>query len=114
MGYSHGVACGPGRLVQVAGQVAEGPAAAEQLDKALSAVDLVCREAGGSIADVTAMTWFTTLPVGPLWEASTEVRRKWLPEPAPAMTVVQVVGLADPKYLVEVQATAVLPGGVQP
>ncbi|HET9078448.1 MAG TPA: RidA family protein [Acidimicrobiales bacterium] len=117
MGYSHGVLAGPGRLLQVAGQVGEGASAAEQLDAALGGVAAVCRAAGGSMADVTAMTWYTTDPVGSLWADSAEVRRRWLPQPPPAMTVVQVAGLADPGYRIEVAATAVLTapqGGNQP
>lgn len=108
MGYSHGVVTGPGRLLVVAGQVGEGSTATEQLDVALRGVAEVCRAAGGSIADVAEMTWYTTDPVASVWADSAEVRRRWLPQPPPAMTVVQVAGLADPKYRIEVAATAVV------
>ncbi|HET6875556.1 MAG TPA: RidA family protein [Acidimicrobiales bacterium] len=108
MGYSHGVVTGPGRLLCVAGQVGEGPTACEQLDVALRGVAEVCAAAGGSMADVAQMTWYTTDPVGSVWADSVDVRRRWLPEPPPAMTVVQVAGLADPKYRIEVAATAVV------
>lgn len=108
MGYSHGVVTGPGRLLCVAGQVGEGSTAPEQLDVALRGVAEVCRAAGGSMADVAQMTWYTTEEVGSLWSDSAEIRRRWLPEPPPAMTVVRVAGLADPKYRIEVAATAVV------
>ncbi len=109
MGYSHGVLAGPGRLLQVAGQVGRGATGAEQVERALSGVDAVCREAGGSIGDVVSMTWYTTEAVGSIWAESADVRKRLLPDPPPAMTVVQVAGLADPDYRVEVTATAVIP-----
>ena len=107
-GYSHGIVNGCGRIVHIAGQVGVGATTMEQLEVALRGVDLVCREAGGSLEDIAAMTWFTTEPVASLWQESAEVRTRLLPDPPPAMTVVQVAGLADRKYRVEVSATAVV------
>jgi enamine deaminase RidA (YjgF/YER057c/UK114 family) len=108
-GYSHGIVNGPGQIVHIAGQVGVGATTLEQLEVALRGVDLVCREAGGSLSDVAAMTWFTTEPVASLWQESAEVRTRLLPDPPPATTVVQVAGLADGRYRVEVAAIAVVP-----
>jgi len=41
-------------------------------------------------------------------DAIREVRQRYLPEPPPASTSVQVVALARPQYLLEVEAIAVL------
>jgi enamine deaminase RidA (YjgF/YER057c/UK114 family) len=38
-----------------------------------------------------------------------EVRRRYFREPFPAATAVVVSGLANPEWLVEIEATAVLP-----
>ncbi len=108
LGYSHGFASEGGRLLHIAGQVADGPSRAEQVETALLAVDVCCQAGGGSLADVVSMTWFTTDVVSELWAATTGVRRRLLPEPPPAITVVRVAGLADPRYRVEITAIAVV------
>jgi enamine deaminase RidA (YjgF/YER057c/UK114 family) len=95
----------------VAGQVAEGANGAEQVERALAAVDACCREAGGSLADITSMTWYTTESVSRLWADTASARQKMLPDPPPAMTVVRVAELADPKYFVEISGVAVVATG---
>jgi len=57
------------------------------------------------------MTWFTTEDVVGLWEATTEARGRILGSPPPAATSVRVVALADPRYLVEITAVAVVDAG---
>ena len=60
--------------------------------------------AGFDTADVVKVTLFTTVP------ALQEFRRgreKALAGHAPAATYVQVVGLADPEFLVEIEGEAV-------
>lgn len=109
LGYSHGVVAGPGPTLHVAGQVGRGETVVDQLEAALAGVARVCEASGGSMADVVSMTWFTTEAVSSVWGQTAEVRSRLIPDPPPAMTVVQVAGLADPRYRVEVAATAVLP-----
>ena len=108
VGYSHAVASTGGCLIHVAGQVADAATAAEQVEAALQAVDLCCREAGGSARDVVTMTWFTTEDVADLWASTADARARFLGDPPPAATAVRVVALADPRYLVEISAVAVV------
>lgn len=110
IGYSHAIASTGGCLIHIAGQVADAPTAAEQVEAALQSVDLCCREAGGSARDVVSMTWFTTEDVTELWAATAEARVRILGDPPPAATAVRVAALAHPRYLVEITAVAVVAG----
>jgi 2-iminobutanoate/2-iminopropanoate deaminase len=108
IGYSHAIESNGARLLHIAGQVAEGATVAEQVERALESVGACCRAAGGSLGDVVSMTWYTTQPVGSVWASSAPARRRLLPDPPPAMTVVQVAGLADRRYQVEITGVAIL------
>lgn len=116
LGYSQAVRAG--NLLFVSGQVAvdEGGRVVGGAGDIRAHVDQVYRnlhaalEAGGSRLDlVTKLTIFTTsldyLP------AIREARRQTFGAVGayPASTLVQVSGLARPEYLVEVEATAVIP-----
>jgi len=109
IGYSHAVATEGGRLVHIAGQVAEAPTPAEEVEAALRAIDACCREAGGTLHDVVWMTWYTTEDVSALWSATADIRGRLLGDPPPAATSVRVVALANPRYHVEITAVAVVP-----
>lgn len=104
-----------GRLLHVSGQVAQGSdgktigigdvaiqteAAIENLKKLLMAAD-------ASLDDVCRVVIYLMsrehLP------AVMAVRRRYFLEPYPAATVVVVAGLANPEWLVEIEATAALP-----
>jgi enamine deaminase RidA (YjgF/YER057c/UK114 family) len=77
-----------------------------QTAQALGNVKTLVEKAGGSLADVCRIVVFVTareyLP------KVMEVRRRFLSDPYPATTSVIVSGLADPEWLVEIEATAVL------
>ena len=77
-----------------------------QTAQALGNVKTLVEEAGGNLADVCRIVVFVTareyLP------KVMEVRRRFLSDPYPATTSVIVSGLADPEWLVEIEATAVL------
>lgn len=109
IGYSHAVASEGGRLIHIAGQVAEAASPAEEVEAALLAIDQCCREGDGTLHDVVWMTWFTTEDVSELWRATADVRARLLGDPPPAATSVRVVALADPRYHVEITAVAVVP-----
>ena len=116
-GYAHGVAA-TGRLLAVAGQI--GTAAdgrlvsgefSDQFATALDNVVRVVHTAGGTAADIIAMTVFVVdrrqyraarAALAPLW-------RQRMARHYPAMTVVEVSALLDDGALVEIQALAVLP-----
>jgi enamine deaminase RidA (YjgF/YER057c/UK114 family) len=116
-GYANGVLA-QGRLVFVAGQIGwnadqhfESHDFVAQVRQALANVVSVVREAGGTPAHITRLTWFITdkteylsrLPeVG---DAYRDVMGKHFP----AMTMVQVTALIEDAAKVEIEASAVLP-----
>ena len=114
--YSHGIIAA-GRILFVAGQVAldetgqlvgRGDAAA-QARQVLTNLKRIIEGAGGSMADVARTTVYLTDlddrgPVG-------NVRAEFFPSPAPANTLLVVASLADPEFLVEIDAIVPLNGG---
>lgn len=111
--YSHAVVA-QGRTLYVAGQLpidAEGEVvgddAATQAEQVLSNLSAVLDAASATLADVVKTTVYLTdresrAAVG-------RVRRAHFSGDPPANTLVIVAGLADPRYLVEIDAIAVLP-----
>ena len=84
------------------GSIAEGLEA--QMQQTWDNFLAVLAEAGFDTADVVKVTLFTTVP------ALQEFRRgreQALAGHAPAATYVQVVGLADPNFMVEIEGEAV-------
>lgn len=118
-GWNNGMlAPAGGRVLFVAGQTAceqsgQPPAGfVEQFGKALENVLAVVREAGGGPEHIGRLTIFVTdlaayraglKPLG-------DTYRKAMGRHYPAMALVQVAGLVDPRALVEIEATAVIPG----
>jgi enamine deaminase RidA (YjgF/YER057c/UK114 family) len=116
-GYTNGVAA-EGRMVFVAGQIGwnadqqfESQDFVAQTQKALENVVAVVREAGGSPAHVTRLTWYvidkreylSRLPeIG-------KVYRTVMGRHFPAMTMVQVTALIEDGAKVEIEASAVVP-----
>ena len=121
-GYAHGTTAPapPGsRVVSVAGQIGWDPVSrafealdmASQTERALANVIAVLEAAGARPENVVRMTWYVTdrqayldarAAIGDAWR-----RRfgRWYP----AMTVVVVAGLLEPRALVEIDATAIVP-----
>jgi 2-iminobutanoate/2-iminopropanoate deaminase len=111
--YSHAVIA-QGRTLYVAGQVpidadgeVVGADAATQARQVLSNLAAVLEAASATLADVVKTTVYLTnrddrAAVG-------KVRQAYFTGSPPANTLVVVAGLADPRYLVEIEAIAVLP-----
>ena len=112
--YSHGIVTS-GRTLYVAGQVAldengdlvgEDDAAA-QTRQILANMEKVVDAAGGRMADVARTTVYLTrledrAAVG-------AVRKEFFPDPAPANTLLVVASLAEPRFLVEIDAIVAIP-----
>jgi enamine deaminase RidA (YjgF/YER057c/UK114 family) len=124
-GYAHGMLFpASGRVLFVAGQIgwdaqerlAEGePAAAiaPQFEQALRNVVTVVREAGGRPEHIGRLTVYVTdkrAYVAARREIGQAYRRV-MGRHYPAMALVQVAALLEDRALVEIEATAVLPGG---
>jgi enamine deaminase RidA (YjgF/YER057c/UK114 family) len=117
-GYSHAVVAGPGRTVHVAGQVASDPTGeivgttlAEQLDMALGNVVVVLTAAGAGPEHVVSLVIYTTV-VDEYRATMPEVGaayRRHFGRYYPAMALLGVTELVDPRAVVEIVATAVVP-----
>jgi reactive intermediate/imine deaminase len=115
-GYTHIVeVTGPGKTIYISGQIAldkdgkvvgEGDmkAQAEQVFKNLQAA---LTAAGATFADVVKMnTYVTDMDKAP---AVREVRARYFGTTTPASTLVQVVHLARPELMLEIEVTAAVP-----
>ncbi len=112
--YSHGIITS-GRMLFVAGQVAldeegrlVGPAdAAAQARQVLINLQRIIDAAGASLAAVARTTVYLTRleDRGPV----AEVRAEFFPSPPPANTLLVVASLAQPEFLVEIDAIVPLP-----
>jgi enamine deaminase RidA (YjgF/YER057c/UK114 family) len=116
-GYSHGMAA-TGRMVFVAGQIGWTSAGSfeardlpGQVGQALRNALVVLREAGAAPEHVTRMTWYVVDRrdyldrVKEIGAAYRDVMGRHFP----AMSVVEVSGLLEPRALVEIEVTAVVP-----
>jgi enamine deaminase RidA (YjgF/YER057c/UK114 family) len=115
-GYANGIAA-EGRLVFVAGQIGwdadqrfASDDFAAQVRQALANVVAVLACAGAKPGHIARMTWYVTsrdeynaalAEIGAAW-------RELIGRHYPAMSVVVVAGLLEPRAKVEIEATAVL------
>ncbi len=116
-GYTHVVEATGGRTLYVSGQVALDPTGAvvgksdvkaqtrqvfENLKSALAA-------SGATLDDVVKITVFMT-DVSEI-QTFREIRNAYFTKELPASTLVQVVHLARPEFLIEIEAVAVVKSG---
>ncbi|HBP30773.1 MAG TPA: enamine deaminase RidA [Advenella kashmirensis] len=81
--------------------------AAGQAEQAMYNIDMLLKEAGGELADICKVTIYI---IDPRYrEAVYRVVGKWLKGVYPVSTGIVVSALARPEWLVEVDATAVMP-----
>ena len=110
--YSHAaVVDGPGRRLLISGQVGIAPdgtvrpAGPDQIAQALANLGAVLAAHGMGPANIAKMGVFLTdRAVIPIWR---EERERLLGQLAPASTLLIVAGLADPRFVFEVEAEAV-------
>lgn len=116
--YSHAVRIemDGGALLFVSGQVAfdrggnlvgEGDMA-RQTEQVFENIQAVLEANGGSFADVVKISTFMT-DMSHL-AAMRDVRGRYLPDPPPASTTVEVSSLFRPEAMIEVEAVAAIPG----
>lgn len=117
-GYANGVAA-EGRIVAVAGQVGWNPATgafdsddlATQTRRALENVVAVLRAGGAGPEHLVRTTWYVTSRDAYL-AARREIGAAWrdvVGRHYPAMSLVVVADLLEPRARVEIEATAVVP-----
>lgn len=113
--YSHGVIVETGRLLFVAGQTARDAQgnvvckgdAAGQTRQVLTNMKKVIEGAGGRMEDVAKTTVFITDIK--YREEVGRVRQEFFKGEPPANTLLVVAALADPAFLVEIEAIVPLP-----
>lgn len=113
--YSQVVITKPGRLVFIAGNTASDPEGKivgvgdirAQTRYALEKIKIGVEAAGGTVQDIVSMSIFTT--DARYHPAVNETRRDFLGTDFPTSTMVQVVALARPELLIEINAIAVVP-----
>lgn len=117
-GYSNGIAARGGKLVFIAGQVGwsgdghwHEAGFGGQFRQALANLLAVLAEAGGKPEHLVRLTWYVIDKqeyLGALSEVGAAYR-ELIGRHYPAMTVVQVSGLAEDRARLEIEATAVVP-----
>ena len=105
VGYCRAVVAGG--FVHVAGTVGQGETVEAQCADALSIIETALAEAGARFADVVRVTYF--LPDHRDFEPCWPLLRAAFGDNPPAATMVEA-GLIDPKYRIEIEVTACLPG----
>ena len=113
-GYTHVVEVTGGRTLYISGQVALDPSGAlvgandlkAQTRQAFENLRAALAASGASLEHVVKITVFMTDATQ--IQAFREVRDGVLKEPLPASTLVQVVRLARPEFLIEIEAVAVV------
>jgi enamine deaminase RidA (YjgF/YER057c/UK114 family) len=117
-GYANAVVAS-GRIVSVAGQVGWNPVTAQfesddlvaQVAQALRNVVSVLHAAGAQPRNVVRLTWYVTDRAA-YQDATKAIGRAYqqvFGPHYPAMTLVVVAGLLEPRAKVEIEATAVIP-----
>ena len=79
-----------------------------QTETILKNLQTILQEAGGSLANVVKVAVFIR-DMNQFKEIH-EVRRRYFKEPYPASTMVEVSRLVSPEQLIEIEATAFIPG----
>jgi enamine deaminase RidA (YjgF/YER057c/UK114 family) len=120
VGFAHAVVAGAGRTIYLGGQTAQGPDGAivgdtmvEQFGVALGNVAEALRAAGGRPEHLVTMQIFVT-DVAEYRDGLAEIGRSYRERCGrhyPAMALLEVKGLFDPKAKIELVAIASVPDG---
>ena len=113
--FSHATVASGTKIMFFTGQVCQGPDGknvgkgdiTKQAVQAFDNMKALVEEAGGTMKDIASLR--ISLTTRSHLEPVKVVRRQYFQEPYPAISVVQVAGLDDPDWLIEVEAVAVLP-----
>mgnify|MGYP001182638455 FL=1 len=107
-------AAGVGSLIFVSGQVsvdADGDIVGDgdcgiQSQQCFLNIEKSLIAAGATMVDVVKITAFIVRPDD--YTDYGEIRRSWFPNDGPASSSVFISGLVDPKFLIEIEAVAVI------
>ena len=111
IGYAHAVVAAPGRSVYLGGQTGAGETLVEQFAAAAASIVAALRAAGGEPDDLVSLVVYATdldeyraslSDLGEVW-------RHHFGRRYPAMALVEVSALLEPKARVELMGVAVVP-----
>lgn len=113
-GYTHVVIPQRGRIVFIAGQVAADKSGAivgkgdfkAQTKQVFENLKAAAEAAGGTMADIAKINIYVTDATQ--IQSIRDVRQQYFTASPPASTFVQVVSLARPEYLIEIEAMLVV------
>jgi len=114
-GFSQ-IASGQGRLLTISGQVGmdadgnmvgEGDFAA-QFERSLHNIGLAMEAAGGTLDNILLLHIYIVQGSGEVNPHISAGLRKYFPDNPPAASWIVVAGLADPRFLVEVEVLATI------
>jgi len=88
--------------------IGQGDAKA-QTQQVLENLAATVKAAGATMADVVAITWYTTDIDAFYGSRSSQLRARYIPEPYPTSVVVEVSKLARPEWMVECLAVVGVP-----
>ena len=98
-----------GEQIFMAGMVASGEGMEAQARAVFTKIDKLLKAAGSSLADVVKMTVYVTdMAKRPEFG---KVRNEFFPGNKPCSTMIEVKGLAQPDWMVEVDVTAIRGAG---
>jgi enamine deaminase RidA (YjgF/YER057c/UK114 family) len=112
--YSVATATTATHLIHISGQVPQDAAGnnigigdiAVQADRVLASIKALVEAEGGTMADVCRMVIYTVDRA--YFPQIMEARKRYFTPPYPANTALVVSGLANPDWLVEIEATAAI------
>lgn len=114
--FSQAIRVSGGDLVFVSGIIGMRPdgsmpeTAREQIDLALQNLVAVLAAADAAPSDVVKVNVFVREDFRLVRDDLREIRRRYFTDDFPVSTLVQVAGFADPRYLFEIEAIAVVEG----
>jgi len=98
-----------GDTIYCSGQVSFADGLEAQAREAFNNVRSLLAYAGARMVDIVKVTIYSTDE--DCWQKTAVVRNEFLSSPFPAVTMVVVKGLADPRLLIEIDVTAVIGSG---
>jgi len=88
------------------GRIVEG--LRNQIKQAYENMKAILKEAGATFDNVVYIMGFYVSPIDETWPIHRDVQQKYIKRNEPALTCCQILRLAKPEFLVEIEAIAVL------
>ena len=114
--YSPAISVSGGRTVYISGVIGARPDGSipvgdigAQAELAFSNLEQVVRAAGGTMSDIVKVNVYVGEEYASRAAELRAIRQRYFPSDFPTSTLVRVAGFANPDYLFEIEAVAVMP-----